>query len=140
MIKPNDMDKLFAITANVFDRFKKNSTKSIKSIRDEFIYNEDNLYMDLILTAKENTSDAVSKFYDFRLFIKANYDGLRFDINIVRPDKDITLEDVRNGIDDQMVEDDDPMLFRKEFSEEQKDKLANMVYPILKDFINELIK
>ena len=93
--------------------------------------------MDLIFQAKEDSSDVTTKYYDFYLFIKANYDGLRFDINIRRPDKNITLEDVRNGIDDKMEEDDDPMLFRKDFTEEQKDKLAKMVYPILKDFMNE---
>jgi hypothetical protein len=119
-----------------FDRFKKNMSK-IRSVKDEFVFNENKLYMDLIFQAKEDSSDVTTKYYDFDLFIKANYDGLRFDINIRRPDKNITLEDVRNGIDDKMEEDDDPMLFRKDFTEEQKDKLAKMVYPILKDFMNE---
>ena len=119
-----------------FDRFKKNMSK-IRSVKDEFVFNENKLYMDLIFQAKEDSSDVTTKYYDFDLFIKANYDGLRFDINIRRPDKNTTLEDVRNGIDDKMEEDDDPMLFRKDFTEEQKDKLAKMVYPILKDFMNE---
>jgi hypothetical protein len=119
-----------------FGRFKKNMSK-IRSVKDEFVFNENKLYMDLIFQAKEDSSDVTTKYYDFDLFIKANYDGLRFDINIRRPDKNITLEDVRNGIDDKMEEDDDPMLFRKDFTEEQKDKLAKMVYPILKDFMNE---
>lgn len=135
-IKPRDLD---SILAGTFNFFKKKKEERKPSFRDEYKIathdsNEDDLYIDLILTGWEDNNE-IPKYHHFYLFAKVDYNDLEFAIHVKTEDGNFDIKDIKNGIDDVMEDNDDPFFKRTKLSNEQKNKIANEVYPVIKRFM-----